>query len=223
MTKCEKIKNYILNNINSGKWKIDHKIDDEKKLIKQFDTSKMTVRKVIQDLNRLEIIYSKRGVGTFVSPFAIYSKFNSLMKEVGADNIEAFETNKPIPKEIFKLLGSSYKIDTNLFKAYCRVYFKKKQCQAYSINWISSKPKIKYEQIEKIENNIVDIKGFTKIIKIKRNEPITKTDKSFLNITSDYVVTQYSYYIVNEREIAMIRIAKTLPQYLTSFEVLSHK
>ena len=60
------IKNYILDNINSGKYLAGEKIESESTLQGLFNVSRMTVRQAINELQNENILVSIKGKGTFV-------------------------------------------------------------------------------------------------------------------------------------------------------------
>lgn len=60
------IKQYISQNIASGKWPVGHRINTELELTSQFNVSRMTVNKAIRDLVSEGRLVRKPRAGTFV-------------------------------------------------------------------------------------------------------------------------------------------------------------
>ncbi|SDK22956.1 GntR family transcriptional regulator [Natronincola ferrireducens] len=60
------IKEILKENINNGVWQPDQEIPSENEMCEIFDVSRTTVRKAIQELEKENLIYKKRGKGTFV-------------------------------------------------------------------------------------------------------------------------------------------------------------
>jgi len=63
------IKQYICENIESGNWQQHSKIPSENELTKQFDVSRMTARRALQELTEQGILIRAQGSGTFVATF----------------------------------------------------------------------------------------------------------------------------------------------------------
>lgn len=66
VSKYEIIKNKILNEIENGVYKENDKIPSENELCTQFDSSRITVRKALDQLVTTGVLYRQQGVGTFV-------------------------------------------------------------------------------------------------------------------------------------------------------------
>lgn len=65
--KYELIKDYICENVRKGIYTADQKIPSENELCKMYSTSRITVRKAIDELVLIGMLYRVQGVGTFVS------------------------------------------------------------------------------------------------------------------------------------------------------------
>ena len=63
------IKQHICQKIESGKWPQHYKVPSENELTKQFDVSRMTARRALQDLTEQGILVRAQGSGTFVATF----------------------------------------------------------------------------------------------------------------------------------------------------------
>ncbi|MFY8275391.1 histidine utilization repressor [Pseudoalteromonas sp. SSDWG2] len=73
--KYKEINNFIVAQINSGTWAENHKLPSENDLAEQLDTSRMTVRKSLEQLVADGFLYRRPSVGTFVSPKKVQSSF----------------------------------------------------------------------------------------------------------------------------------------------------
>lgn len=63
----KQIQQYFLDNIQEGRWKPDEKIPSENELSEQFNVSRITVKKALDDLVDSGIIYRIQGKGSFLS------------------------------------------------------------------------------------------------------------------------------------------------------------
>lgn len=63
------IKQHICQNIESGKWPQHFKVPSENELTLQFNVSRMTARRALQDLTEQGILVRSQGSGTFVATF----------------------------------------------------------------------------------------------------------------------------------------------------------
>ncbi len=61
------IKAYITEQISAGRWHAGTKIPTEAALVKQFDTSRMTVHRAMRELATQGLLVRKQGRGTFVA------------------------------------------------------------------------------------------------------------------------------------------------------------
>lgn len=64
------IASYVSENILLGKWPIDEKISSVRDLASELQVNPNTVMRTYDFLQNREIIYTKRGLGLFVSPDA---------------------------------------------------------------------------------------------------------------------------------------------------------
>jgi len=76
-TKYSVIKQYIFDNIESGNWQQHSKVPSENELTLQFNVSRMTARRALQELTEQGILVRSQGAGTFVATFKSQS---SLLK-----------------------------------------------------------------------------------------------------------------------------------------------
>lgn len=63
------IKQHICQKIESGQWPQHYKVPSENELTQQFDVSRMTARRALQDLTEQGILVRSQGSGTFVATF----------------------------------------------------------------------------------------------------------------------------------------------------------
>ncbi len=64
----EKIKDYILANIGSGRWSGNSKLPSENELVAALGVSRMTVNRALRELTAAGLLVRIQGVGTFVAP-----------------------------------------------------------------------------------------------------------------------------------------------------------
>lgn len=63
------IKQHICQKIESGQWPQHHKVPSENELTLQFNVSRMTARRALQELTEQGILVRTQGSGTFVATF----------------------------------------------------------------------------------------------------------------------------------------------------------
>jgi GntR family histidine utilization transcriptional repressor len=64
----EKVKDYVLSNIGSGKWMKNHRLPSENELVTALGVSRMTVHRALRELTSEGHLLRIQGVGTFVAP-----------------------------------------------------------------------------------------------------------------------------------------------------------
>ncbi len=64
----QQIKNFISDNIHSGKYQTDMKIPSEAELGEMFNTSRMTVNRALRELTADGTLVRRQGQGSFVAP-----------------------------------------------------------------------------------------------------------------------------------------------------------
>ncbi len=69
LAKYTVIKQYICQKIESGTWPQHYKVPSENELTQQFDVSRMTARRALQELTEQGILVRSQGSGTFVATF----------------------------------------------------------------------------------------------------------------------------------------------------------
>ncbi len=83
--KYHSIKQYLYNEIASGRWPEQFKVPSENQLCQQFSVSRMTARRALQELSDEGVLHRTKGLGTFVAPFK--NQGSSLTLENIADDI----------------------------------------------------------------------------------------------------------------------------------------
>lgn len=63
------IKQHICQKIESGQWPQHYKVPSENELTQEFDVSRMTARRALQELTEQGILIRSQGSGTFVATF----------------------------------------------------------------------------------------------------------------------------------------------------------
>lgn len=64
----EKVKTYILSNIEDGTWQSEDRIPSENEIVAMFQVSRMTVNRALRELSAAGVLNRIAGVGTFVAP-----------------------------------------------------------------------------------------------------------------------------------------------------------
>ena len=81
------IKQHIFSNIEQGVWPENHKVPSENELAEQFNVSRMTARRALQELTDQNVLFRTKGLGTFVASFKSQSSLLEI-KNI-ADEIRA--------------------------------------------------------------------------------------------------------------------------------------
>lgn len=71
----QKIKDHILEQIQSGAWKTDDRVPSENELVETFSVSRMTANRALKELTEVGALVRVSGVGTFVAPPRSRSEF----------------------------------------------------------------------------------------------------------------------------------------------------
>jgi GntR family histidine utilization transcriptional repressor len=64
----EKVKDFVLGNIGSGKWGHNSRLPSEHQLVSSLGVSRMTVHRALRELTSEGYLHRVQGVGTFVAP-----------------------------------------------------------------------------------------------------------------------------------------------------------
>ncbi|MBD1388620.1 histidine utilization repressor [Neiella sp. HB171785] len=67
--KYNSIKQFLFNEIASGRWPEHHRVPSENELANQFQVSRMTARRALQELADEGVLLRTKGLGSFVAPF----------------------------------------------------------------------------------------------------------------------------------------------------------
>lgn len=65
--KFEQIKKFILGKIEAGEWQENNLVPSENKLAEQFQVSRMTARRALEELSQQGILIRSKGSGTYVA------------------------------------------------------------------------------------------------------------------------------------------------------------
>jgi len=64
----EKVKDFVLDNIGSGKWALNSRLPSEHDLVSSLGVSRMTIHRALRELTSEGHLRRVQGVGTFVAP-----------------------------------------------------------------------------------------------------------------------------------------------------------
>jgi GntR family histidine utilization transcriptional repressor len=67
MAPFARIKRHVLARIESGEWKVAHRVPSENQLAAEFEVSRMTARRALQELVQEGFLVRSQGLGTFVA------------------------------------------------------------------------------------------------------------------------------------------------------------
>ncbi|QOY94070.1 histidine utilization repressor [Massilia sp. UMI-21] len=83
----QRIKDYLVAEIASGRWKEGDLVPSEQALVRQFGVSRMTVNRAVRELTAEQILVRRQGSGTYVAP----QKYQATLVEIRniADEIRA--------------------------------------------------------------------------------------------------------------------------------------
>jgi len=85
------IKQYICDNIESGKWQQHSKVPSENVLAEEFNVSRMTARRALQELTEQGLLVRSQGAGTFVATFKSQSSLLEIRNIADEINDRAHE------------------------------------------------------------------------------------------------------------------------------------
>ncbi|MDK1389564.1 HTH-type transcriptional repressor YvoA [Ensifer psoraleae] len=103
----EKVKDYVLGNIGSGKWGQDHKLPSEHELVSKLGVSRMTIHRALRELTSDGLLIRIQGVGTFVAPpkpLSTLIEINNIASEIRqrggrhAAKVVVLESTEPGPE-----------------------------------------------------------------------------------------------------------------------------
>jgi GntR family histidine utilization transcriptional repressor len=83
----QRIKDYLVSEIASGRWKEGDLVPSEQALVRQFGVSRMTVNRAVRELTAEHVLVRRQGSGTYVAP----QKYQATLVEIRniADEIRA--------------------------------------------------------------------------------------------------------------------------------------
>jgi GntR family histidine utilization transcriptional repressor len=74
----QRIKDYLLGEIASGRWKEGDLVPSEQALVRQFGVSRMTANRAVRELTAEQVLTRRQGAGTFVAP----QKYQATLVEI---------------------------------------------------------------------------------------------------------------------------------------------
>jgi GntR family histidine utilization transcriptional repressor len=83
----QRIKDYLVGEIASGRWREGDLVPSEQALVRQFGAARMTVNRAVRELTAEQVLTRRQGAGTFVAP----QKYEATLVEIRniADEIRA--------------------------------------------------------------------------------------------------------------------------------------
>ncbi len=83
----QRIKDYLVAEIASGRWKEGDLVPSEQALVRQFGVARMTVNRAVRELTAEQVLTRRQGSGTYVAP----QKYQATLVEIRniADEIRA--------------------------------------------------------------------------------------------------------------------------------------
>jgi GntR family histidine utilization transcriptional repressor len=83
----QRIKDYLVGEIASGRWKEGDLVPSEQALVRQFGVSRMTVNRAVRELTAEQMLTRRQGSGTYVAP----RKYQATLVEIRniADEVRA--------------------------------------------------------------------------------------------------------------------------------------
>lgn len=83
----QQIKDYLVSEIASGRWKEGELVPSEQALVRMFGVSRMTVNRAVRELTAEQVLVRRQGSGTYVAP----QKYQATLVEIRniADEIRA--------------------------------------------------------------------------------------------------------------------------------------
>jgi GntR family histidine utilization transcriptional repressor len=83
----QRIKDYLIGEIASGRWKEGDLVPSELALVRQFGVSRMTVNRAVRELTAEQVLTRRQGAGTYVAP----QKYQATLVEIRniADEVRA--------------------------------------------------------------------------------------------------------------------------------------
>lgn len=218
------IKDYIINNIDSGKLKSGNKIETETELMKRFGVSRMTVNKAISLLSTEGIVERVPGRGTFVknkmnrAPFvnlaidSMTDYISSLNKKPGSNVLDFSIFKAKQNPEIRDILNLT---DDDYIYYFARVRTADGEPVVYAVSYVASKhtPPLSAEILsgsfyKYLSENNVTRSGYkvavssmlanvkiAELLNIKKGDPILYNDG--LLFIKDKVPIEYSKVYFN--------------------------
>jgi GntR family transcriptional regulator, histidine utilization repressor len=83
----QRIKDYLVGEIASGRWKEGDLVPSEQALVRQFGVARMTVNRAVRELTAEQVLVRRQGSGTYVAPQkyqATLVEIRNIADEIGA-------------------------------------------------------------------------------------------------------------------------------------------
>ncbi len=216
MNKYLELETWLKEKIKNDEFKPNSVLPTEEEMVRRFNLSKMTVRKVISNLKREGLIYSIQGKGFLVSPFKdIY-----ILSEEKFDKEIILPTKTLIPNYLLK--SEQYNLDlthTNHDKwfSFLKLYFENNNVYKYSINWIYLENKVfdTYKEYNKIHNRFNSTEVVSKIRIVALEEKIKNDQNIFglkLQKQYNFMPTIYKYSFDKTGQINKISMVRYAPE-----------
>ncbi len=221
MMKSQQLKEWLIEQIVTKKIGKNELLPTEEQMQKQFNFSKMTVRKAIQELKQEGMIYSIPGKGFIVLPFWEMHNQGTLKQLEPEVKTMILPTNTEIPD--FLLNNEKYGLDLREshpkknWIPFLSLTFENNKVINYSLNWYYvQKNKTKnfysfsdYTKIENLFNNSVSINQ----ARIFSMEDVIENDFALLELDKNtkVVPTMHKYYLNTKGNIDKIKITRYVP------------
>jgi len=104
----QQIKDYLLSEIQAGRWRAGDQVPSENELVKRFDVARMTVNRAVRELAAEGVLTRSQGAGTFVAA----TKYQSTLVDIKSIAEEIRARGHEHTAELLKL--QAVKADTTL-------------------------------------------------------------------------------------------------------------
>ncbi len=104
----QQIKDYLLSEIQAGRWRAGDQVPSENELVKRFDVARMTVNRAVRELAAEGVLTRSQGAGTFVAA----TKYQSTLVDIKSIAEEIRTRGHEHTAELLKL--QPVKADTTL-------------------------------------------------------------------------------------------------------------
>lgn len=169
--------NFIITKIQIKEWKSGDKIMSENALAKELNVSRVSVRKALDQLQGIGIIYKKKGSGAYISDLKVNEAFDTMIPLLTIDKIkffELFEFRIGFESSNIELLENTLNKNNlieleDIYKKMVENKYNKKQFYIYDFNF--------HQLIAQITNNSFIISISNLIEEAQRKQLETLYDK----------------------------------------------